>query len=54
VEPEGFPAQWRAELQSKGHRLETSRRQWGNMQAAFKMKASGLTQSASDPRGADY
>jgi gamma-glutamyltranspeptidase/glutathione hydrolase len=32
VEPNGFPAEWRAALQSKGHRVETGRRRWGNMQ----------------------
>jgi gamma-glutamyltranspeptidase / glutathione hydrolase len=54
VEPEGFPPQWRAALEAKGHRVEISRRQWGNMQAVFKAKSSGVTQFASDPRGADY
>jgi len=53
VEPEGFPAQWRAALESKGHRLEISRRQWGNMQAVFKAKAGGIAQAASDPRGGE-
>jgi len=52
VEPEGFPAQWRAALEAKGHRLETARRRWGNMQAVFKAKTSGIAQAASDPRGA--
>ena len=54
VEPDGFPAQWRAALAAKGHRVEISRRQWGNMQAVFKAKAGGIAQAASDPRGADY
>jgi gamma-glutamyltranspeptidase/glutathione hydrolase len=54
VEPGGFPAQWRAALEAKGHRVEISRRQWGNMQAVFKAKAGGATQAANDPRGADY
>jgi gamma-glutamyltranspeptidase / glutathione hydrolase len=53
VEPEGFPAQWRAALEAKGHRIEISRRQWGNMQAVFKAKSGGIAQAASDPRGAD-
>jgi len=53
VEPEGFPAQWRAALEAKGHRLETARRKWGNMQAVFKSKQGGVAQAASDPRGAD-
>jgi len=53
IEPEGFPAQWRAALEAKGHRLETARRKWGNMQAVFKPKRGGIAQAASDPRGAD-
>ena len=52
VEPDGFPAQWRAALEAKGHRVEISRRQWGNMQAVFKAKPGGIAQAASDPRGA--
>jgi gamma-glutamyltranspeptidase/glutathione hydrolase len=53
VEPEGFPAPWRAALEAKGHRLEPARRKWGNMQAVFKSKQTGVAQAASDPRGAD-
>jgi gamma-glutamyltranspeptidase/glutathione hydrolase len=53
VEPEGFPAQWRAALEAKGHRLETAKRRWGNMQAVFKSKRNGIAVAASDPRGAD-
>jgi gamma-glutamyltranspeptidase / glutathione hydrolase len=53
VEPDGFPAQWRAALEARGHRIEISRRQWGNMQVVFKAKGSGIAQAASDPRGAD-
>jgi gamma-glutamyltranspeptidase/glutathione hydrolase len=53
VEPEGFPAQWRATLEAKGHRVETGKRRWGNMQVVFKSKQSGVAQAASDPRGAD-
>jgi gamma-glutamyltranspeptidase/glutathione hydrolase len=53
VEPDGFPAQWRAALEAKGHRVETGKRRWGNMQAVFKSKRSGVAQAASDPRGAD-
>jgi gamma-glutamyltranspeptidase/glutathione hydrolase len=52
VEPEGFPPAWRAALEAKGHKLETARRRWGNMQAVFKSKT-GVAQAASDPRGAD-
>jgi gamma-glutamyltranspeptidase/glutathione hydrolase len=54
VEPGGFPTQWRAALEARGHRLEISRRQWGNMQAVFKSKQGGAAVAASDPRGADY
>ncbi len=54
VEPEGFPAQWRAALEAKGHRLETARRRWGNMQVVFKSKPGGIAHAASDPRGAEY
>jgi gamma-glutamyltranspeptidase/glutathione hydrolase len=53
VEPEGFPAQWRAALEAKGHRLEPARRKWGNMQVVFKSKQTGVAQAGSDPRGAD-
>ena len=53
VEPEGFPAQWRAALEEKGHRLETARRKWGNMQAVFKSRTSGVAIAVNDPRGAD-
>jgi len=53
VEPEGFPAQWRAALEAKGHTLEVARRKWGNMQAVFRPKPSGAAQAASDPRGGE-
>jgi gamma-glutamyltranspeptidase/glutathione hydrolase len=53
VEPEGFPAPWRAALEAKGHRFEPARRRWGNMQAVFKSKQSGVAQAVSDPRSAD-
>ena len=53
IEPDGFPAEWRAALEAKGHRVETGRRRWGNMQAVFKSKQSGAVQSASDPRGTE-
>jgi gamma-glutamyltranspeptidase / glutathione hydrolase len=52
IEPEGFTAEWRAALEAKGHRVQTVRRRWGNMQLAFKAKNSTV-QTASDPRGAD-
>ena len=53
LEPDGFPAQWRAALEAKGHRLEHGRRRWGNLQAVFKSKPDGAARAASDPRGAD-
>lgn len=53
VEPDGFPPQWRAALEAKGHRLEPARRQWGNMQAVFKSRVTGIAQAASDPRGSE-
>lgn len=52
IEPDGFPAEWRAALEAKGHRIEVARRRWGNLQLAFRSKA-GAAQTASDPRGAD-
>jgi gamma-glutamyltranspeptidase/glutathione hydrolase len=53
AEPEGFPAPWRAALEAKGHRLESARRKWGNMQVVFKSKQTGVAQAVSDPRGVD-
>jgi gamma-glutamyltranspeptidase/glutathione hydrolase len=53
VEPDGFPAQWRAALEAKGHRLELGRRRWGNLQAVFTPKPAGAAQAASDPRGGE-
>ena len=52
IEPGSFTAGWRAALEAKGHRIEASKRQWGNLQLAFKSK-SGAVQTANDPRGAD-
>jgi len=53
VEPGAFTTEWRAALEAKGHRLESSQRKWGNMQAVFRSKQTGIAQAASDPRGAD-
>ncbi len=39
------------ELQSKGHTLKLSARQWGNMQVITWDYASGKVEAASDPRG---
>jgi gamma-glutamyltranspeptidase/glutathione hydrolase len=53
VEPGGFPADWRAALEAKGHRLQVAKRRWGNMQLVFKSKTAGTAEAASDPRGRD-
>jgi len=53
IEPDGFPAEWRAALEAKGHRVETGKRRWGNMQVVFKSKQSGVAEAVSDLRGAD-
>ena len=53
VEPEGFSTEWRAALQAKGHTISEVNRKWGNMQAVFKSKRTGIAEAASDPRGAD-
>jgi gamma-glutamyltranspeptidase/glutathione hydrolase len=54
VEPGAFSPEWRKALEEKGHRLETARRRWGNMQAVFKSRLTGAAQAASDPRGAEH
>jgi gamma-glutamyltranspeptidase/glutathione hydrolase len=53
IEPEGFSGEWRAALESRGHRVEPAKRRWGNMQAVFRSRETGVTQAASDPRGAE-
>lgn len=53
IEPEAFPPEWRAALETRGHRLQTGKRRWGNMQAVFKSKRTGAARSASDPRGSE-
>jgi gamma-glutamyltranspeptidase/glutathione hydrolase len=53
IEPEGLDAGWRAALEAKGHRLQTVKRRWGNMQAVFKSARDGAAQAANDPRGAE-
>ena len=52
IEPQGFTPDWRAAMAAKGHRVQTANRAWGNMQAVFKARRSGMAQAASDPRGA--
>jgi gamma-glutamyltranspeptidase len=54
VEPGGYGSAWRAGLEARGHRVEIAKRRWGNMQAVFKSRQSGLAVAASDPRGAEY
>ena len=51
IEPEGFSNEWRAALTAKGHTLRVATRKWGNMQAVFKSKRTGVASAASDPRG---
>jgi gamma-glutamyltranspeptidase/glutathione hydrolase len=53
IEPEGFPPGLAAALAGKGHAIHAAPRRWGNMQAVFRSKRTGLAQAASDPRGAD-
>ena len=53
IEPEGFSPAWRAALQARGHAIQEVNRQWGNMQAVFKSKKTGLADAANDPRGND-
>jgi gamma-glutamyltranspeptidase/glutathione hydrolase len=53
VEPGAFPAEWRAALESRGHRLQAGKRRWGNMQAVFKARHTGAAHAASDPRGSE-
>lgn len=54
AEPEGFPPEWLAALEGKGHRLQIVKRRWGNMQAVFVSHASGVAVAASDPRGSEF
>lgn len=51
VEPEGFDAELIAQLRSLGHKVDFAKRRWGNMQAVFFDKKTGLTQVGNDPRG---
>lgn len=53
IEPEGVPGDLRAGLEARGHTVQIARRRWGNMQAVFKSKQTGMAQAASDPRGAE-
>jgi len=53
VEPDGFSDEWRAALAAKGHKLRVATRKWGNMQAVFKSRRTGIATAASDPRGED-
>ena len=51
VEPDVFSQAWRQAILAKGHAIQAASRPWGNMQAVFKARRSGLAQGASDPRG---
>jgi len=42
-----------AELEAKGHQLQSTTRMWGNLQLVFKSKQTGTARAASDPRGLD-
>lgn len=53
IEPEGFSAAWRGELEAKGHQLRVANRQWGNLQVVFQPRDGGAAQAANDPRGGD-
>lgn len=51
LEPQVFSEGLSDELQLKGHSLEIAARAWGNMQAVYIDKKTGLVSTASDPRG---
>ncbi|MGH8629583.1 MAG: gamma-glutamyltransferase [Burkholderiales bacterium] len=51
VEPGAFSDPWMQALRAKGHTVESGRRRWGNMQAAYLDKTSGRASAESDPRG---
>ena len=53
TEPGGFSDEWRNALRARGHEVRDAQRRWGNMQVAFKSRATGRAEAASDPRGAD-
>ena len=50
-EPDALSEAERSGLQGLGHKLEASRRRWGNMQVVTWDFASGKVEAASDPRG---
>lgn len=47
----GLDAETQAALQAKGHKLNESKRRYGNMHAITWERASGVVKAASDPRG---
>lgn len=51
VEPGAFPEEWTQALRAKGHAVESGRRKWGNMQAAYLDKTTGQASAQGDPRG---
>ena len=50
-EPDALSEAERTGLQNLGHKLEESRRRWGNMQVVTWEFSSGKVEAASDPRG---
>lgn len=52
IEKNGFPTQWVAALEAKGHRVNRVNRKWGNMQAVLIDKHNGSAIAAGDPRTA--
>ena len=47
----GLDTETQAALQAKGHKLNESKRRYGNMHAITWERASGVVKAASDPRG---
>jgi gamma-glutamyltranspeptidase/glutathione hydrolase len=51
IEPGAFSDSWIQALRARGHTVDSGRRKWGNMQAAYLDKATGRVWAESDPRG---
>ncbi|HUL42071.1 MAG TPA: gamma-glutamyltransferase [Burkholderiales bacterium] len=51
IEPQGFSEDWIAEMQARGYAVTGSARRWGNVQAVYIDKRTGLATAAGDPRG---
>lgn len=54
VEPGAFDAAWTSRLAEMGHSLKVAKGPWGNMQAVYVDKATGIAVAGNDPRGAWY